>query len=111
MISTAPKAFANSAQGATTPQAFANFQPKVGAQRQPWVSTGEIVYNPEGVRQLANPFRVHLGSLFLTQGCRWCSNPGLELANAFGVGSLDLFVPPATSQSALIPGLIRTAGH
>src|SRR6185295_1663224 len=32
-----------------------------------------------------NPFRVRRTVIMFTQGCRLRSNPGLELANAFGV--------------------------
>ena len=42
-------------------------------------------YNPERVRRATNPFRVDLFFLADTQGSRWRSNPGLRLANAFGV--------------------------
>jgi hypothetical protein len=34
---------------------------------------------------MPNPFRVYVLLRLLTQGCRLRSNPGLELANAFGV--------------------------
>ena len=32
-----------------------------------------------------NPFRVQGFLSLISQGCRWRSNPGLKLANAFGV--------------------------
>jgi len=41
--------------------------------------------NPERVRGLANPFRVQLTFMFLIPGFSLRSNPGLKLANAFGV--------------------------
>jgi len=34
---------------------------------------------------LRNPFRVITLVMFSSQGCRFASNPGLKLANAFGV--------------------------
>ena len=37
------------------------------------------------VRIKRNPFRVEILFYKGTQGCRWRSNPGLKLANAFGV--------------------------
>ena len=40
--------------------------------------------NPERVRRLANPFRVNTEINWVSQGSR-SSNPGLKLANAFGV--------------------------
>jgi hypothetical protein len=43
--------------------------------------------NPERVRQLTNPFRVSLDLELIPQDSRECSNPGLKLANAFGVNS------------------------
>src|SRR5215217_2660043 len=41
--------------------------------------------NPERVRQPPNPFRVWSLFFVYSQGSRERSNPGLELANAFGV--------------------------
>jgi hypothetical protein len=41
----------------TTPKAFANFSPTVGAERQPWVSKLKLIRNAESVHQLSNPFQ------------------------------------------------------
>ena len=41
-----------------TPKALANFSPVVGAQRQPWRTARNILFNPERVRRLANAFSV-----------------------------------------------------
>jgi len=63
---------------------LANFSPRVGAQRQPWV-LHDYVRNAESVGEavrVANAFSVRLVCGIETQGC---SNPELELANAFGV--------------------------
>src|SRR5678816_1310131 len=43
-----------------------------------------IATNPEGVRLAMNPFRVNI-PLFAYPGLSLRSNPGLGLANAFGV--------------------------
>jgi predicted outer membrane lipoprotein len=44
-----------------------------------------IEINPERVRQPPNPFRVVRNSRLRIPGFSLRSNPGLELANAFGV--------------------------
>jgi len=41
---------------------------------------------------MANPFRVSSPFIALTQGCRLRSNPGLQLANAFGVNMTTLAI-------------------
>src|SRR5690349_23309442 len=69
----------------STPKAFANFRPAVGAQRQPWVSLRKNAFNPERVYPGPNPFRVRLISLKLVPELSLRSNSGLKLANAFGV--------------------------
>jgi len=57
-----------------TPKAFAN------------LTTSENHVTLNRVRQLPNPYRVLRDLNFDTQGCRASrSNPGLGLANAFGV--------------------------
>src|SRR6185369_4609735 len=63
-------------------------KPRVRACENPGTITKKRS-NPERVPQLANPFRVDLGCWFQTQGSR-SSNPGLKLANAFGVISQRL---------------------
>ena len=61
------------------------FQPRVGAQRQPWDRNIRYSLNPERVRQPPNPFRVGRDLKITSQGSRLRSNPGLKLANASGV--------------------------
>jgi len=64
-----------------TPKAFANFSPGFELAS----TLGEpidISCNPERVCLLANPFRVWAS---LSRIPRVVSNPGLKLANAFGV--------------------------
>jgi len=59
-----------------TPKAFATFSPGFKI---------EIVLNPERLanRQTLSGFLRRYS--LCSQGCRWRSNPGLKLANAFGV--------------------------
>jgi len=45
----------------------------------------QLAINPERVKWLANPFRVKCLFKILIPGLSLRSNPGLELANAFGV--------------------------
>src|SRR6185369_17975092 len=45
----------------------------------------QLAINPERVKWLANPFRVECLFKILIPGLSLRSNPGLELANAFGV--------------------------
>jgi hypothetical protein len=52
-----PKAFANFSPE-LTPKAFANFSPGLERAATTLGSYEEIRFNPERVRQLANPFRV-----------------------------------------------------
>src|SRR5690349_685226 len=59
-----------------TPKAFANSSPGFERSENPGVSTDDELKPCKG-------FSVYLN--FDTQGCRLRSNPGLELANAFGV--------------------------
>jgi len=67
-----------------TPKAFANFSPGFEHRENPGTQF-RIVTNPEGVRRLANPFRVQFYLIFWSQGCRCAPTPGLKLANASGV--------------------------
>src|SRR5215217_1714797 len=71
----------------STPKAFANFSPAVGAQRQPWdiVSKRDQTLKGFAGRQTLSGFDHSI--LLCTLGFSLCSNPGLELANAFGVNS------------------------
>ena len=62
--------------------AFVNLNPGFEA-REPWANHKRRS-NPERVRQSRNPFRVGRVFQLITQGSR-ASNPGLKLANAFGV--------------------------
>jgi hypothetical protein len=65
------------------------FQPRVRAQREPWVILSPFAINPERVRLVRNPFRVARTLVDIIPGFSLCSNPGLKLANAFGVGFLS----------------------
>ena len=59
-----------------TPKALANFSPAVRAQREPWDSNKTIPRNPES------------GFIcFFCHETQGSANPGLTLANAFGVKS------------------------
>ena len=49
----------------------------------------KIIINPERVRQPPNPYRVQCVFLVPVPGFSLCSNPGLTLANAFGVNLAD----------------------
>ena len=61
-----------------------SIQPGVRSQREPWDRYATLE-NPEGVRQPRNPFRVYKIYWFINPGLSLRSNPGLKLANAFGV--------------------------
>ena len=69
-----------------TPKVLANFSPGLERQRP---TLGFKVFkriNAESVRPVREyPFRVETNDGLCSQGCRWRSNPGLKLANAFGV--------------------------
>ena len=55
---------------------------------------------------MANPFRVDAHGLWSDpQGCRWRSNPGLELANAFGVNASARNVPDLIKNASTPKGL------
>jgi hypothetical protein len=60
-------------------------QPRVGAPATTLGLSLRKAINPEKGYSRNNPFRVESDFLFIPQGCRWRSNPGLGLANAFGV--------------------------
>jgi len=68
-----------------TPKALANFSPGF-EEREPWEPSHQRGSNPERVRQPRNPFRVERFVWFDTRVVA-SSNPGLKLANAFGVNS------------------------
>jgi len=57
--------------------------------------------NPERVRRLANPFRVNSEIELQIPGLSLRSNPGLELANAFGVSIANLLLPKNQDLSRL----------
>jgi len=56
----------------------------------PGITKQKDRFNPERVCFALNPFRVWSFINIDTQGCRCASNPGLKLANAFGVYFLCL---------------------
>jgi len=69
-----------------TPKAFANLSLGLERSDNPRITTSENHVTLNRVRQLPNPYRVLRDLNFDTQGCRASrSNPGLGLANAFGV--------------------------
>ncbi len=68
-----------------TPKALANVSPRLERSDNPGVKPKEMV-NPERVRRLANPYRVQF-MLGYKPRVVASSNPGLKLANAFGVFS------------------------
>jgi hypothetical protein len=68
-----------------TPKAFAIPSPGVRASREPWgiiLNCDETLKGLDGWRTLSG-FHDYL--MFGSQGCRGRSNPGLGIANAFGV--------------------------
>src|SRR6185436_4968181 len=67
-----------------TPKAFANPSPGFERSENPGIIV-EKTSNPERVRLAMNPFRVNIFFLFGYPGFSLSSNPGLGLANAFGV--------------------------
>jgi len=69
---------------ALTPKAFANFSPGFERSENPGIVIKRKT-NPERVRQLPNPFRVQSYFFHRVPGLSLRSNPGLSLANAFGV--------------------------
>ena len=79
-----PEAFANCSLE-LTPEAFANCSPGFELARTLGSPINSGV-NPERVRQPPNPFRVGPDFQIVSQDSR-SSNPGLKLANAFGVTS------------------------
>jgi len=72
-----------------TPKAFANFSPRLERSDNLGIRSQKGSLNPERVRQLPNPFRVWSQFKFIFPGLSLRSNPGLELANAFGVIQID----------------------
>jgi hypothetical protein len=61
------------------------FQPKGWSEATTLGRRHIISVNPERVRRLANPFRVWTPFSLKDPGFSLHSNPGLKLANAFGV--------------------------
>ena len=68
----------------TTPKAFANLSPGFERSENPGTKP-RFHSNPERVRQLPNPFRVDAPIFNRIPRLSLRSNPGLKLANAFGV--------------------------
>ncbi|HSE19940.1 MAG TPA: hypothetical protein VLB46_22960 [Pyrinomonadaceae bacterium] len=71
--------------GQLTPKALANFSPGGWSAATTLSINPKYNVNPERVRQLPNPFRVYDSFSFVNPGFSLRSNPGLQLANAFGV--------------------------
>jgi len=68
-----------------TPKAFANFSPGFKRSENPGETTQEIKLNPEKGSPTTEPFQgINLNSKSFP-GFSLRSNPGLKLANAFGV--------------------------
>ncbi|HSE19247.1 MAG TPA: hypothetical protein VLB46_19450, partial [Pyrinomonadaceae bacterium] len=68
-----------------TPKALANFSPGLERSDNPGSTDQNKDKNPVRVRQSRNPFRVQNLFCFAFPGFSLRSNPGLKLANAFGV--------------------------
>src|SRR2546423_10966585 len=68
-----------------TPKALANFSPRVGACDNLGITKSIVLLNPGRDRRLADAFSVLLLFLIGIPGLSLRSNPGLKLANAFGV--------------------------
>jgi len=66
-----------------TPKAFANFSPGLERSDNPGYGI-RVQINPEGVRRKPTLSGLNV-FLFLDPGFSLRSNPGLKLANAFGV--------------------------
>ncbi|HKS10229.1 MAG TPA: hypothetical protein VJS13_11825, partial [Pyrinomonadaceae bacterium] len=79
-----------------TPKALANFSPRLELA----TTLGKLFtfpINPERVYDVANPFRVDFPFLICSQGSRERSNPGLKLANAFGVAAPNPTTAPVSN--------------
>src|ERR1043165_4917712 len=74
-----------------TPKALANFSPGLERQRQPW-DQPQKNSTLKGFAKGGTPSGFRAISRFSSQGCRWRSNPGLKLANAFGVMQLRIII-------------------
>jgi hypothetical protein len=68
-----------------TPKALANLSPRLERSDNLGLTTLTVSLNPARVRLLANAFSVLFLFLFASPGLSLRSNPGLKLANAFGV--------------------------
>jgi hypothetical protein len=68
-----------------TPKAFANSSPGLERQRQPWEQIIIIQKTLKRVSHKANPFQGCFELRRMIPGFSLRSNPGLKLANAFGV--------------------------
>ena len=67
-----------------TPKALANRSPGLDRSDNPG-NLNNKRRNPERVRLGEEPFQGLIFILITSQGCRCAPNPGLQLANAFGV--------------------------
>jgi len=67
-----------------TPKALANSSPGLERKRQPWVKY-RIPHQPCKGSMIGEPLQGSNLFLFAFPGLSLCSNPGLELVNAFGV--------------------------
>jgi len=67
-----------------TPKAFANFSPGFERSREPWGKI-KIATKPWKGSPWEEPFQGSIAFLIMIPGFSLRSNPGLRLANAFGV--------------------------
>jgi len=68
-----------------TPKALANSSPGLERSDKPGGNKTNRQQTLKAFALKTNPFRVDSSFLVLLPGLSLCSNPGLELANAFGV--------------------------
>jgi hypothetical protein len=68
-----------------TPKAFANVSPGFELARTLGINSRIATLTLKGFDGWRNPFGVVKIFNIRSQGCRFASNPGLKLANAFGV--------------------------
>src|SRR5215213_4843150 len=90
----------------STPKAFANFSPVVGAQRQPWdiISNRDQTLKGFAGRQTLSGFNHSI--CLCTPGFSLRSNPGLELANAFGVNSKCIINSKLHRSNCIMTGIL-----
>jgi hypothetical protein len=68
-----------------TPKALANCSPGLERSDNPGIIISNLAFNPEMVRPAINPFWVMFVLLCSIPGLSLRPNPGLQIANAFGV--------------------------